>query len=94
VKVYGNPLVRPDTTHDVAGGVAKQDPPGEPVTTYPVTGEPPSLAGGDHDTVTCRSSGTTDVTEAAPGTDRGVMTPEATDETPVPATFDATTVNV
>ena len=94
MNVWPVPLVRPDTTHDVAGATAVHDPAGVPVTAYPVTGEPPVLAGAVHDTVTWLSPATPATPVGAPGTVLGVTDPEGSDETPDPATFDAATVNV
>jgi hypothetical protein len=94
VNVWPVPLVRPDTTHDVAGATAVHDPAGDPVTTYPVTALPPSLTGAAHDTVTCPLSGTPETPVGAPGTVRGATDPLTELAAPAPATFDATTVNV
>ena len=52
VNVYATPFDNPVTVHDNAPIVEHDPPPGDAVTTYPVTGEPPLLAGADHDTVT------------------------------------------
>jgi hypothetical protein len=92
-------LVRPDTTHDVATGFSpttsvEHDPPGAPVTTYPVTALPPSEVGAVHDTVTSPSPATPVTPVGAPGTVRGVTDPLAELAAPAPATFEATTVNV
>jgi hypothetical protein len=43
-------LVNPVTVADVAPVVAAVRPPGEAVTVYPVTADPPSLAGAVQDT--------------------------------------------
>lgn len=52
VKVYAVPFVRPLTMHVVAGATAVHvPPPGDADTVYPVTGDPPSDCGGDHETV-------------------------------------------
>src|SRR5450631_3322474 len=50
VNVYEVPLVRPVTVAVVAPAVAAVRPPGLAVTVYPVTGQPPLLAGAAHDT--------------------------------------------
>jgi hypothetical protein len=50
VKVYGEPLLRPFTTTDVAPLVVALNPPVFEVTTYVVIAEPPLLAGADHET--------------------------------------------
>jgi hypothetical protein len=49
VNVYVMPAVSPLTTHGLAVQVAVS-PPGEAVTTYPVTFAPPSALGAIHDT--------------------------------------------
>src|SRR4051794_29045513 len=51
VNVYVVPAVRPVTVQLVAGATAVQDPDGLTLTVYPVTAEPPSDAGADHDAV-------------------------------------------
>jgi hypothetical protein len=63
-------------------------------TAYPVTGAPPSLAGGAQLTVAHAFPGVADTTVGAPGTVRGVTAALATDANEVPATLVAVTVNV
>ena len=50
VNVYAAPLTRPETVAVVAPVVLTVAPPGEAVTVYPVTGEPPLLEGATHET--------------------------------------------
>jgi hypothetical protein len=87
-------LVRPVTVAEVAPDVVALCPPGVAVTVYPVIGEPPSLAGGVHDTPTWVFPGTTATAVGAPGTVRGVTAALATDTADVPAALVAVTVNV
>jgi hypothetical protein len=96
VNVYAVPLVRPVTVADVAPVVVIVRPPGAAVTVYPVTAEPPSLAGAVHDTtaavfpaVAVTPVGTPGATDA-----NGVTAAEAADAADAPATLVAVTVNV
>jgi len=50
--VYAVPFVRPETVAVVAIMVLTDAPPGDAVTVYPVTADPPLLAGAIHDTAT------------------------------------------
>jgi hypothetical protein len=50
VNVYAVPLVRPVTVAVVPMIVLALAPPGEAVTVYPVTGDPPLLDGATHET--------------------------------------------
>ena len=53
VNVYDTPFTNPVTTHDrPAPSVEHDPPPDDAVTVYPVTGDPPSDTGADHDTTT------------------------------------------
>ena len=45
LKVYAVPFVNPVTVQLVAGAVAVHEPPGAPVTVYPVIAEPPVFVG-------------------------------------------------
>jgi hypothetical protein len=50
VNVYAVPLVRPEIVAVVPMIVLALAPPGEAVTVYPVTGDPPLLEGATHET--------------------------------------------
>ena len=51
VNVYPVPLLRPVTVAAVAPDVVAVAPPGDALTVYPVTADPPLLAGAAHDTL-------------------------------------------
>jgi hypothetical protein len=63
-------------------------------TAYPVTGDPPSLAGGAQLTVAHEFPGVADTAVGTPGTVRGVTAALAADAAEVPAALVAVTVNV
>ena len=68
--------------------------PGDEVTVYPVTAEPPLSVGALHDTTTWVEPKTPDTPVGTPGTAAGTTAPEAVDAEPVPTAFVAVTVNV
>ena len=95
VMAYCVPFVRPVTTMGLAAPVAVTGVPGlggVAVTVNPVTGLPPSEAGGEKETVTCESPGTADTLWGAEGVVKGVAVSVA--EEPVPTAFTARTANV
>jgi hypothetical protein len=59
-----------------------------------VTGEPPSDEGGLKPTITCPSPAVVELIAGAPGSVRGVTALDVDEAGPVPARFDAVTVNV
>ena len=76
------PLVRSETLHDKGFASTPTDvehdaPPGEAVTVYPVTGDPPSELGASHDTNAEAFPGIADTPEGAAGGPNG-RTPAAT----------------
>jgi hypothetical protein len=72
VNVYDVPLINPGTFTDVTPPPTDTDtPPGEPVTVYPVIGEPPVSVGAVHDTNADPSPATADTPVGAPGGDAG-----------------------
>jgi hypothetical protein len=81
-------------THEVVVDVHVL-PPGDAVTRYPVTTEPPVFVGAVQFTVICVPELEPDSEVGAPGTVAGVRGPVATTEAdPEPALFVAFTVNV
>jgi len=94
VNVYAVPLVRPVTVAVVAPVVVAVLPPGLEIAVYPVTGEPPLLAGAVHDTTAAALLGVADTPVGAPGTVLGVTGVLAADAVEVPAALVAVTVNV
>ena len=87
-------MVRAVTVADVAPVVVAVRPPGEAVTVYPVTGDPPSLAGAVHDTPAWACPPVAVTAVGAPGTVRGVTAALAPDDAEAPAELAAVTVNV
>jgi hypothetical protein len=73
VKVYERPFVSPVMTHVSAPVVVQVLSPGRPYTVYAVIGDPPSVAGASHETVTCPLPATPVTPPGAPGTVRGVV---------------------
>jgi hypothetical protein len=72
LNVYDVPLTKPDTFADVTPPPTDTDaPPGEPVTVYPVIGEPPVSTGGVQDTCADALPATADTPVGAPGGDAG-----------------------
>jgi hypothetical protein len=71
-----------------------REPPPDAVTLYPVTAEPPSLAGADHDTSTEVSPATPVTFVGAPGKPNGVTAADATEAGESPRAFVAFTVKV
>ena len=51
VNEYAVPFDSPENTVEVTLPTVTVAPPGDAVTTYPVTGKPPSFEGGVHETV-------------------------------------------
>ena len=95
VNVYAVPLLKPVTVAEVATPDTPADaPPGDAVTVYPVTTEPPLLTGADHDTAAEAFSAEPVTAVGAPGTVRGVTAALATDAAEAPAELAAVTVNV
>jgi hypothetical protein len=94
VNVYAVPLVRPVTVAVVAMIVLALAPPGEAVTVYPVTGDPPLLEGATHETRAWVLPAVAVTAVGAPGTVNGVTAALADDAREVPATLVAVTVNV
>jgi hypothetical protein len=99
--LYGVPFVRPLTVRLVAPATTgRRAPTGDSVaalitrTVYPVTGDPPSLAGGAQLTVAHAFPGVADTAVGTPGTARGVTATEAVEAAEVPAALVAVTVNV
>ena len=94
VTVYSVPLVSPVRTQLVAPKVLHDAPPGEAVAVYPVTVDPPSSAGADHDTLAMPLPGVADAPVGAPGTVTVAcgVTLSVTDAGPSPSAFVATTV--
>ena len=88
------PLVRPGTVAVNAPVVVAVAPPGLAVTVYPVTGEPPLLAGADHDTSACQFPATAVTPVGAPGTVFGVTAVLADEAVEVPAALVAVAVKV
>jgi hypothetical protein len=98
VNEYKEPFDSPVTTHDngfrLANVVEHVRPPGDAVTEYPVTAEPPSVAGASQYTAADDSESAAPVTvRGAPGTVRGTTGDDGDEPAPAPATFDADTVN-
>jgi hypothetical protein len=89
-------LVRPVTVADVAPVVVAVRPPGEAVTVYPVTGDPPSFAGAIQSTCADPFPEVAETTVGGSGAvdDEGTTAALATEAAEVPATFVAVTVNV
>jgi hypothetical protein len=67
VKVYAVPFASPVTVAVVAPDVVAVAPPGDAVTVYPVTGDPPLLAGAAHDTLAWLLPGVPVTAVGAPG---------------------------
>ena len=74
--------------------VVQLRPPGDEITVYDVTAEPPSDDGADHETSTEESPNTPDIPVGAPGTVAGTTADDADEAEPAPALFVAVTVNV
>ena len=68
-------------------------PPGLAETVYPVTADPPLLAGADHETATPASLRSPATLIGAPGTVAGVTAVLVLEAEELPTTFEATTVN-
>ena len=97
VNVYAVPFDSPENTVEVTFPTVLVAPPGDAVTVYPVTGEPPLLAGGVHDNVACPFPAIAPTPVGAPGTvgaDDGVTLFDDADAGPVPTALVAFTVNV
>ena len=88
------PFVSPVSRQLVAPAVEHDTSPGDPDTVYPVTGDPPSSAGGDHDTVAMPFPGVADTLVGAPGsvTVACGVTLSAAEGGPSPSALVATTV--
>ena len=71
VKLYATPLVRPEIVVDVVPALTVAEPPGVPVTVYPVIAEPPSLTGACHVIVACPLPAVADTLCGAVGADGG-----------------------
>ena len=94
VNVYDTPFTRPDTTHDAAVVVVQVNAPGTETTMNPLTAAPPSDTGAVHDTTDWPfSPDVADTPLTTDGTAEGTTTPEGSEAAPVPAAFDAVTVN-
>jgi hypothetical protein len=92
VNVYPVPFDNPDTEHDTAPNVEHEPPPGDAVTVYPVTEDPPVTDGATHDTTTLASPATPDTPVGAPGTSS--VTADTVPAGLEPAGVFATTLNV
>jgi hypothetical protein len=93
--VYAVPFDRPVTVHCNGPELHTHcAPPGDAVTVYPVTTEPPSLPGAAHDTTDDAFATVPKTPDGAPGTVRGVTEADAADAELVPAAFVAVTENV
>jgi hypothetical protein len=96
---YLVPFVNPVIEHvrglsAVATTVEHEAPPGDRVTVYPVTGEPPSVAGGNHEMVADPFPAVAEILPATPGAPIGVTAEVPALEGESPALFVATTVKV
>ncbi len=87
------PFVRPLTTIGLATPVAVNAP-GEDVTVYPVTAEPPSETGAVNETEASVFPAVADTIVGASGTVAGVAAADAVEGSESPAEFVATIVNV
>jgi hypothetical protein len=97
VNVYAVPLVRSVTVAEVAPVVVAVRPPGAAVTVYPVTTEPPSLAGAVHDTAAFEFPAVAVTPTGGDGAvvdGDGVTAVLANDAGDVPTALVAVTVNV
>src|ERR1019366_1615803 len=94
VNVYAVPLVRPVSAAWVAPVVVAVRPPGEAVTVYLVTAEPPLLLGAVQDTAAAALPGVASTPVGAPGTVLGVTTALASEAGEVPTALVAFTVNL
>jgi hypothetical protein len=94
VNVYAVPLVSPVTVAVVGPAVLALAPPGDAVTVYPVTGEPPLLAGAVHDTTAEALPAIAVTAIGDPGTVRGVTATLGDEAGEVPAALVAVAVNV
>ena len=88
------PLVRPGTVAVRAPVVVAVAPPGLAVTVYPVTGEPPLLAGAVHDTAAWLLPAMAVTAVGAAGIVLGVTAVLGADAVEVPELLVAITVNV
>jgi len=93
VNVYEVPFVRPGTVQLVVD-VVQVNEPGMDVAVYPVVGLPPVEAGATHDTAACAFPDTADTALGMPGVVAGTIAFDASDASPPPREFVATTVNV
>jgi len=93
VNVYEVPFVSPLTVQLVVTVVQMKDP-GVEVTVYPVIALPPVDAGAIQDTTACAFPDTADTDLGTPGVVAGTTTLDASDASPPPREFVATTVNV
>ena len=93
VNVYDAPFVSPLTVQLVET-VVQLRPPGDEITVYDVTAEPPLFAGADHETSTEESPNTPDTPVGAPGAVAGTTADDADEAEPAPAMFAARTANV
>jgi len=85
--------VRPVTVQLVVE-VVQVNEPGADVTVYPVMALPPLEAGATHDTTACAFPDTADTDLGTPGVVAGTIAFDASDASPPPREFVATTVNV
>ena len=83
----------PLTAHEVVE-VVQLRPPGDEITVYDVTAEPPSDDGADHETTTDPALLTPTTPVGEPGSVAGTTADEAEEAEPAPALFVAATVNV
>jgi len=93
VNVYGVPLVRPWTVHEVVE-VLQVRPPGDEVAVYPVMGLPPSDPGAVQDTVAVALPAVADTPVGASGTVDGVTGADAVEGELLPLMLFATTWKV
>jgi hypothetical protein len=94
VKVYGEPLVRPDTVQLVDPVVVQTKLPGDDVTVYPVTVAPPVALAVQLTSDEPLALDVPDTPVGAPGTVAGVTELEAAEALLVPIPLAADTVNV
>ena len=94
VNVYAAPLTRPETVAVVAPVVLTVAPSEEAVTVYPVTGDPPLLAGAVQLTTADAFPAVAVTAIGAPGTVLGVTAALGIEASELPAALAAVTVNV
>jgi hypothetical protein len=96
VNVYAVPLVKPETTHEVAFAAAVHvNPPGDDVTVKPVSAVPPLTNGAVNETVAAPAVVTTaDTDVGAFGTVAGITAVDAADAAEVKSPLFAVALNV